>query len=343
MTLPRDPKITVAGAGNVGCYCGGRLVRAGRDVTFLLRPRLRDAIARYGLGLGDLESPDIAIPPSDLDVTDDAAEALAQADIILVTVKSGATAAMAELISHYASNRAVVISLQNGVDNVNVLKQKLGAPWIVVPGIVPFNIVQTNQAGNAPVFRRATTGTIAIAKTCPGLRRILDVPGAPTVERERIEALQWTKLLLNLNNALNALSGLPLAAEFANRAWRRLLAVQIEEALGVLKAATIRPARYQGIHPRLMAKVLRLPDWLFARLAKAMLSIDPAARSSMWDDLQAHRPTEIDDIQGKVLELAQEFGVPAPMNRRVLDLIKRAVAAGEGSPNLAPEAVAAKA
>ena len=118
--------------------------------------------------------------------------------------------------------------------------------------------------------------------------------------------VQWGKLLLNLNNALNALSGLPLATQLADRRWRLLLAAQIEEALAVLKAAGIAPARIEGVPPRLIPSILRLPDWLFRLVARRMLAIDPAARSSMWEDLAARRPTEIDYLQGAILALADK-------------------------------------
>ena len=77
----------------------------------------------------------------------------------------------------------------------------------------------------------------------PGLRYALNVPGASVAEHADMAGVLWGKLILNLNNALNALSGVPLAAELADRRWRVLLAAQIDEALAVLKApASGRPA-----------------------------------------------------------------------------------------------------
>ena len=116
----------------------------------------------------------------------------------------------------------------------------------------------------------------------------------------------WGKLMLNLNNALNALSGVPLATQLADRRWRLILARQIAEALGVLKAAGIKPARIEGVPPGMIPRILRLPDWLFRRVARRMLAIDPEARSSMWEDLHRHRPTEIGYLQGAILALAQK-------------------------------------
>jgi len=342
MTIPSNPRIAIAGAGSVGCYIGGRLKAAGRDVVFLLRPSLKEAIASRGLTLADLEGgeADVTLPPEALELTDDPASALGQADIVLVTVKSGATAAMAELIAAHAKPGAVVVSLQNGVDNTAILREHVGEDRTVVAGMVPFNIVQTREPDRPVSFRRATSGRVMIAEGQKGLRKILDVPGAPAREQKDMLGLQWSKLLLNLNNALNALAGVPLAKEFADRGWRRLLAAQMDEGLAVLKAAGIRPARFEGIHPRVVAKVLPLPDALFRILARGMLSIDPRARSSMWDDLEAGKPTEVDFIQGKVMTLAEQTRTATPVTANVYLHIKDAEAAGRGSPRLIPSQIA---
>ncbi|RUU04252.1 2-dehydropantoate 2-reductase, partial [Mesorhizobium sp. USDA-HM6] len=108
-----------------------------------------------------------------------------------------------------------------------------------------------------------------------------------------------------------------------------------------MKAAGIEPARITGLPPSLLPKVLRLPDWLFGLLARRMLAIDPEARSSMWDDLERRRPTEIDDLQGAVLSLARETGTPAPTIERVAALVRQAEAEKRGPPGLKPEKVTA--
>ena len=106
-----------------------------------------------------------------------------------------------------------VVSLQNGVGNVDVLLARLGGMARVVAGMVPFNVVQTREAGEPPRFHRATSGTLMIGAGVPGLREALDVRGVAVAESRDMAGVLWGKLLLNLNNALNALAGMPLAAE----------------------------------------------------------------------------------------------------------------------------------
>jgi 2-dehydropantoate 2-reductase len=331
------PRIVIAGAGSIGCYVGACLALAGRDVTLLLRPALAEIIAQHGLRISALDGADHTLAPSAVKLATDPAAAFAEAEVIVVTVKSGATAAMADLIAEHTRSGATVVSLQNGVGNVDMLLARVGGMGRVVPGMVPFNVVQTHGDGQAARFHRATSGTILIAPGVPGLREALNVKGAAVAEHRDMAGVLWGKLLLNLNNALNALCGLPLAAQLADRRWRRILAAQMDEALAVLKAAGIRPARIEGVPPRAIPRILRLPNWLFRRVARRMLAIDPQARSSMWQDLQLRRPTEIDYLQGAILKLSEKSGMRAPLTEHIIALVKQAEARGAGSPGLTAE------
>lgn len=338
MSETNDLPITIAGAGSVGCYIGARLAAAGRNVTLLTRPALAAEIARHGLLCSDLDGHDIDVGPEQLKLSTIPSEALAGAKLILVTVKSHDTDAMAALIAEHADSDAIAVSLQNGVCNAPILRRRLG-PERVVDAMVPFNVVQSRPPDAAPRFHRASGGVILIEKTAAGLRQVLEVPHMPVAERDDIEAVLWGKLLVNLNNGLNALSGLPIVEQFGDRRWRALVARQLSEGLAVLNAAGIAYAPYEGVPQRVLALALRLPDALFRVAAKRMLSMDKNARSSMWEDLQAGRRTEIDHLQGEIIRLADEVGHPAPLNRRVLGLVKEAETARNGSPGLAPEVI----
>ena len=339
MRIAQDSRITVAGAGSIGCYVGGCLARAGRDVTLLMRPALADAVARHGLRISDLDGADHTLAPSGLKLTIDAAAALRQADVVLVCVKSGSTVEIGDAIARQAPPEVVVVSLQNGIGNADTLRARLAPTQRVVAGMVPFNVVPTQVDGAAPHFHRATSGTIRIGSGVAGLRELIDVAGAPVAEHPDMAGVLWAKLLLNLNNALNARSGLPLADQLRDRRWRLLLAAQIAEALAVLRAANIRLARIEAVPPRAIPFILRLPDAIFRAVAGRMLAIDPKARSSMSEDLERRRPTEVNYLQGAVLALAAEVHVPIPLIERIASLVKEAEAAGRGSPRLRPDQI----
>jgi 2-dehydropantoate 2-reductase len=317
-------KIAVFGAGSIGVYVGGSLLAAGGEVVLVGRARMRERIARDGLLLTDLHGGRDTLTGAQVPFSEDPA-ALASADLILVTVKSADTESAAHTIAAHAKPSAVVLSLQNGIGNAEVLRRVLPG-HTVLGGMVPFNVVQM-EGGR---FHRGTGGelTIEAAESMAAWRDVFRMARMPLSERTDFLSVQWGKLLLNLNNAVNALSDLPLKAELSQRGYRRCFALLMEEALRALAAAGIKPAQLTRVAPHTLPKLMRLPDFLFRRIAATMLRIDPEARSSMWEDLKAGRRTEIDYLNGAVVTLAQSVGIDAPANRRIIELIRR-VEAGD--------------
>jgi len=135
------------------------------------------------------------------------------------------------------------------------------------------------------------------------------------------------------------LSGLPLREQLSQRPWRMLLADQITEGLAAVKAERIRPVAPTPVPLAVTPHLLRLPDFAFQLLLGRAMKIDPEARSSMWEDLQRGRRTEIDYLQGVITQIAERHGVNVPLSRRIVALVKRAEADGKGSPALTPEQI----
>ena len=329
-------KIAILGAGSIGAYLGACLIAAGADVVLLGRARMGERIAAHGLHASDLQGRKYDLDAAQVRYEVDPA-ALGEADLILVTVKSADTAEAAQLIAAHAGGGALVLSFQNGIGNAELLRAAL-PHCAVLGGMVPFNVVQ--MEGNR--LHRGTEGELMLeaSPALEGWQELFAKAGLPLIERRDFLEVQWGKLLLNLNNPINALSGLPLKTQLSQRAYRRCLADLIEEALGVLQAANIEPAQIGRVGPRRLPLLLRLPDFLFTRIAKAMLRIDPEARSSMWEDLQAGRRTEIDYLSGAVVKLAESLGRDAPLSRRVVQLMRRAEA-GEINAMPGPQLLAA--
>ncbi|MGB5863620.1 MAG: 2-dehydropantoate 2-reductase [Sulfitobacter sp.] len=312
------PHIVIAGAGAVGCFVGGMLVRGGRSVSFLGRSRVLDDLRHHGLRLTDYGDLDVTLTPDQLDLHEDSA-VLARADIILVCVKSAATASIAQQIAEHAPAGAIIVSLQNGMGHAQTLGATLPAHDIRA-GMVPFNVVPMAQGG----FHRASSGDIVIGTGDGALPDILSVDALCISQSVRIEAVQWGKFLLNLNNAPNALSGLSLHAQLLDRGWRRLMADQMAEALRVLRAHGCEVAPTTSVPVGLVPHILRLPTPVFRRLASRMLTIDPQARTSMAHDLAAGRVTEIDALQGLIIAMGREKSVPTPLCERMLEAVKAA-------------------
>jgi 2-dehydropantoate 2-reductase len=328
-----DNAIGVAGAGSIGCFVGGMCAVGGRKVALLARPRVIEEIEGNGLRLTSFEGFDRTIAPSQLTLSEDA-KILGDVGVVLVTVKSADTADMAELIARHAPADAVVVSLQNGVGNVAVLRAGLPGRRVLA-GMVPFNVVAQGEGR----FHRATSGDIVIERDDAGTANRLSVPGLKMRATGNIDGVQWGKLLVNLNNALNALAGVPLRQQLSQRSWRALFADQMAEGLAAIRAEGIKPVSPTPIPAGWTPSLLRLPDAIFEAVLGRAMKIDPQARSSMWEDLQRGRRTEIDYLQGVIVEIADRHGLPAPLSRRIVALVKSAEAAGLGSPGLTPEQI----
>lgn len=329
----QDRPIGIAGAGSIGCFVGGMYALAGRRVALLARPRVIGEIEASGLRLTSFEGLDRTIASSLLTLSEDPS-IFSDVGAVLVTVKSADTPEIADLIARHAPPDAVIVSLQNGIGNVPVLRQRLPGRRVLA-AMVPFNVIAAGEGR----YHRATSGDIVIEQDEAHTADRLSVPGLKLRAAADIAGVQWGKLLLNLNNALNALAGIPLRQQLAQRAWRRLFADQMAEGLAAVRADGIKPVSSTPIPAALMPHMLRLPDAVFGVLLGGTVKIDPRARSSMWEDLQRGRATEIDYLQGVITEIADRHGLKVPLSRRIVALIKNAEILGKGAPKLTPDEI----
>jgi 2-dehydropantoate 2-reductase len=312
-------EIAVVGAGSIGCYLGG-LLSAHAEVCLIGRERVREIIDTHGMLLTDLEGGRMRLEPGRARFVTDM-QAASTAALVLVTVKSDDTPTVARELAPVLRDDAVVVSFQNGLRNVPVLREALPGRTVLA-GMVPYNVLHLGHGR----LHRASEGTLMIARD-DALEPFVDAfaqAGLALELRDDMPAVQWAKLLFNLNNAINALSDLPLRDELALRPYRRCLALAQREALRAMRAAGIRPARLTPLPARWGPRMLELPDALFQRLAQRMLAVDPLARSSTWEDLAAGRRTEVEHINGEVVRLAQAHGLKAPVNARLVELVHAA-------------------
>ena len=328
-----DRPIGIAGAGSIGCFVGGMLAASGRRVALLARPRVVDEITAGGLRVSNFDGSERTVSATALTLSDDPS-IFKDTPLVLVTVKSADTGAMAELIARHAPPDVVVVSLQNGVGNVAQLRDRLPGRS-VLGGMVPFNVVGLGGGR----FHRSTSGDIVIAQDDADTAARLSVAGLAIRSTGNIDGVQWGKLIVNLNNALNALANIPLRQQLAQRNWRGLFADQMAEGLAAVRAEGIRPVSPTPLPSSWMPPLLRLPDGLFETLLGRTMKIDPEARSSMWEDLQRGRRTEIDYLQGVITAIADRRGLDVPLSRRIIELIRAAEAEGRGSPGLTPKQI----
>src|SRR5260370_807489 len=153
--------------------------------------------------------------------------------------------------------------------------------------MVPFNVVALGEGR----FHRSTSGDIVVEQGAAGTAERLSVPGLTMRPTDNIDGVQWGKLIVNLNNALNALADMPLRRQLGQRAWRRLFADQMAEGLAAIKAEGIKPASPTPIPAGWGPPLLRLPDANFEALLGRAVKMVPEPRPSMWEGLQRGRRT----------------------------------------------------
>lgn len=308
----------------IGLYVGG-LLALHADVMLVGRESMLEPLAD-GLRLTDVDGLDNTVS-SDRFRTASSPDALAGADLVLVTVKSMGTADAAAAIAGHAPAGAPIISFQNGVSNPDRLRAALPGR-IVLAGMVPFNVAQRGPAH----FHRGTAGGLKVEASDALLpfEAAFISAGLPLDQSSNIVGVQWGKMLVNLNNAINAISGVSLADELRQRDFRRAWAMSITEAMTLVRAAGIDLVDPLPMPLALMPQIMRLPDTLYRYVmlsaSGGKVRVDPHARSSMADDLARGRKTEVDYLQGEVVRLAERLGRKAPVNARLVELVRDAEA-----------------
>ena len=289
-------KIAVMGAGAVGCYYGGLLARAGHAVTLIGRPIHVEAIRRNGLRLQTADA-DLHLP---LAASTEPA-AVCDAEIVLCCVKTADTASAAAAMAPFLSPDAVIVSLQNGIENPDLLRAQLRQD--VLPAAV---YVATEMAGDGHV-RHHGAGQLVIGQS-PRSHEVADLfiaAGIPVELSDNIQGVLWTKLIVNCAyNALSAITALPYGQLVQHAGVEQVLCDIVDECLAVAAKAGITPVG------DVREGVQRIPR------------IMPNQTSSTAQDLKRGRKSEIDHLNGCIVHKGEELGVPVPVNRVLHTLVR---------------------
>ena len=296
-TANNSLKVAVMGAGAVGCYYGGMLARAGHEVVLIARPQHVQAIARDGLRLQATTFDErVALAAS----TEPGAVRGAQ--LVLFCVKSLDTESAGALLRPHLAPGALVLSLQNGVDNADRLRAVL--PLHAVAAAVVY--VATEMAGPGHV-RHHGRGDLVVApsRDSEAVAQAFVAAGVPTEVSTNVSGALWAKLVLNCAyNAVSAISQLPYGKTVAGEGVRDLMRDVVAECLAVAQA--------EGV--QLVGDVHAAVD----QLAGSM----PSQFSSTAQDLARGKATEIDYLNGLIVRRGEARGIPTPANRALWALVK---------------------
>jgi 2-dehydropantoate 2-reductase len=315
--------ILIYGAGTTGCYIAAQCLEAGVQTSLVCRSRIKEDLKRVG-GLrysdhtgkaGIVALPNLHTALPDL--------SSAHFDLCLVTLKCHHLENALDDLVQLANAGCELHFLQNGLNAYQQFPQ-LENQSHCYSGIIPFNVVMLDDRDGIK-FHQGTEGALQLQSTdlAQKLDQAYKSSNMALSLYQDIQPVVYGKLLLNLNNAINALSDMPLKEQLENRSLRLVVAATMREYLAVCKLRKQNLVISAPIPPALLPAFLSLPNFLFKRAAKSMLAIDPLARSSMWEDIQADKKTEIQFLNGMVVRLAKEEGIACPVNERVCGLIEK--------------------
>lgn len=305
------PTVAVYGAGAVGSYFGAKFALAGAPVTLIARPIHVEAIRERGLLFesgGD--SRHLPIHASDQ------ADAVANADLVLICVKSRDTVSAAREVVSRLRPGAIALSLQNGVDNAGLMREQASLDAMAA-------VVYVGASMPGPGhLRHAGRGELVIGEYGPPLPGVARDPGrGPRVvswcERagfgckrvDDIHAALWTKLVMNaVYNAISALTHATYAKVVTDEAVVATMREAIRECVAVARAEGVAIRDADALADSAIAWGAALHD----------------VTSSTQQDLSAGRPTEIDALNGYVVRRGDALGVPTPVNRALTGLVRLA-------------------
>jgi len=307
-------KIGIIGAGAMGSLYGGKLAQAGAEVLLYDISRTHvETVNSSGLSIEELDGKTTVVRLKATVVPAD----LADADVLLIFVKSSATAAAARQFAALAKAGAIAVTLQNGLGNEQILREAFGAErtaaGVTSQGATFLGPGRVRHAGAGPTHLCMSDN----AKLAP-LVEALSKAGFETHLEKSIDSLVWSKLVINVGiNALTALTGLPNG--------RLLDFPQTRALMGDLVAEAVRVAKARGV-PLSYSEPLAMVYTVAEKTGRN--------RSSMLQDFDRRRPSEIDFINGAIVREAESLGLEAPVNRTVTRLVQAldALHAEEGRP-----------
>jgi 2-dehydropantoate 2-reductase len=305
MTLQEPwPKIAVVGAGAVGGYFGGLLARAGAPVAMIGRPAFVEAVKKNGLFLDTLHFQESVRVEASTELN-----AARGAEIVLFCVKTTDNAATARALAPLLAPGAIVLSFQNGVDNVEQIRAAAAIEALPTVVYVAASVPEPGRVKHVGrgdlVFGPRNEKTERVAA-------LFSRAGVPCRISENIDGELWTKLIWNC--ALNAVSALGRAKYgqiAASADARKVVETVVDEVLAVARAANIHPPGLED------------PKTAIAGAFKIATQMAEAL-SSTAQDMNRGKRTEIDSLNGYISRRGAELGVPTPVNHALYALVKLA-------------------
>lgn len=311
-------KVAIIGAGAIGSTLGGLLARKGHDITLIGRQPHVDNVNQHGLTINGILG--------ELRVQAPAAETLTfHPDIAIIAVK---TQDITGVMQQYKKELkdSIIITIQNGVQADHIAAEYLGKANIfsavvlfgatfLEPGKVTYSPAGSLVLGHS--FSRNDERLYDIAT--------LVNDAVPTFITHNIVGAHWSKLVINENNALLAISGLSLQEAIRHKVVQRLSILMMREAVNAIRASGAEPASLPGLPRILLTKLIFLPlpiATLLPRLSARRMGQQPVLGSTL-QSIKRGETTEIDYLNGEVVKLGKKHNIPTPVNEHIVKLVHK--------------------
>ncbi len=327
-------KHVVFGAGLIGCFVGGVIASVGPHLSLVCRESIRNKL-HNGLILTDFKQNKVTVNNLQFienDVGLDRVISTDIADVLWLTVKCTSVPQAVNEMAAFVSEKTIILCCQNGLGSDAVVRQAFPQNR-VLRVMVPFNVAELS----AGALHRGSDGALTIESSGLGddevqsLVNKLNVAVMPVASTQTMDELLWAKLQLNLGNSVNALADIPVKEMLQHRGYRLVIASMMRELLTVTDAKRLSLPKVTALPAHFIPKVLALPTILFKLVANKMLAIDPTVRTSMWWDLSTNKKTEIDFLNGAIVQHGKLLAIDCPVNSKIIELIKAAEIANQAS------------
>lgn len=329
-------KVGILGSGAIGGFIGGLLKAdssSNVQVLFFSQSRFINSCSQHEMTISSsILRKDFKINKENLSITQDLKE-LITCDVILICLKSQLTETIGTdlakvLQANPLQKSLLLISFQNGIRNPSILRAVLKetSPFIeILAGMVAFNVVWDIEAN---VFQQTTSGGLFIEKSKTNIEKeistALKKTGLSVVVSGNLPNILYGKLLVNLMNPINALSGLTMGETLSNREYRLIWSACMDEGLFIYRSAGINPAGVLRlpVSMKVVSFILKQPNFIYNIIQKSQ-KITGKGYFSMAQDIRNGQKTEIDFINGEIVTLARSLGLSAPLNQKIVELIKQ--------------------
>jgi 2-dehydropantoate 2-reductase len=306
-------KYSIIGLGAVGSVIGGMLANSGEEIILIGKTKQINNLKNNGLKIKNKNKYYYSKP-----IVSDNFSDIINSDVIFICVKSQDTRNLVKKLKKFVNKTTLFVSVQNGIRNSSIIKEETGNE--AISSIVLFNALYKKSG---EVIVTLPGGLILEHKDEKSelIAESFNKAGLTTILVDNIQGYIWSKLILNLQIAITAITGQTIVNSIENKYSRKIIIRTIEEGINIIENSGIELKTLPNIDPKRVVKKLRFLNSFLIKIGKRFTSIDKNAINSMLQSINRGKTTEIEFINGEIIKLANNHNFKAPINSKLVELV----------------------